>query len=327
MAYAKIYGQVECAGMQIFKSDRTTNETLISSLKSEQTKVSSPLTWTVDTVMISNMKNQADMNGGTSMGNLSGLDHYLVYKTIGDSDKLYKVYETQSASQKIIEDFAVGNKCGYQYYIYPVLKKDGKYQIAYPMTSEKLFFDKSYVIVAGLIQSENDEKVYEFDLDNIWGFKLNATDSGLSQTIDKTFYTNQSMYSKMSGGNNAALTKTVKGLLGKIDCETKEYSDTYDYIKDWMVFARSNSLKVLIDIRGFIIPCDIKNNSISYMEQSFNAEASFDIEQLTDLDNIEIHARPLLSNFATGEQLLADVNGSILRDSNGKYLIVQGGEL
>ena len=164
------------------------------------------------------------------------------------------------------------------------------------------------------------------DIDNIWHLKLNLTDSGLTQTIDKTFYTNQSMYSKMSGGNNAAITKNVKGLLGKIDCETKQYSDTYDYIKEWMVFARTNSLKLLIDLRGFIIPCDIKNNSVSYSEQSLNAEVTFDIEQLNDLDNIEIHGRPLLSDIANGQRVLADVNGVLLKDSNGKYLTTREGD-
>ena len=122
------------------------------------------------------------------------------------------------------------------------------------------------------------------------------------------------------------LIKNIKGLLGKIDCETKQYSDTYDYIKEWMVFARTNSLKLLIDLRGFIIPCDIKNNSVSYSEQSLNAEVTFDIEQLNDLDNVEIHGRPLLSDFANGQRILADVNGVLLKDSNGKYLAVQEGD-
>ena len=54
---------------------------------------------------------------------------------------------------------------------------------------------------------------------------------------------------------------SITGLLGKIDCSgDSQYIDTYDDIINWENFVSSNSLKMLIDLRGLITIGDTDAN-------------------------------------------------------------------
>jgi len=321
MAYLKLYGGVNYSGVGVDEQAKATNE-LVDGLKAKGLK--QDFEWNSTTKVLANMNDS--LAGGNSNSAATGLHHYAIYKTIGERDKLYKIFETPDINQKIIEDFMVGDMCDYKYYVYPVCKDSNDHiTMASPLISKTVNLRTNEVTIVGLVATDTDD-VYKVDPDNVWSFIMDIQDSGQEQKISKTFYQTQNAYSKVSGANIATVTKNIQGLLGKVECGgSAEYLETYDYVNDWLKFARSNCLKVLIDSRGFIIPCDISSSSITYDDTYERAvTVSFGIEQISDLDNISILANAITINPVTST-LLLDSKAKYLQDSVSKYLMAKGG--
>lgn len=283
-------------------------------------------TWNESTRMLANFS--GTLSGSNFEGSFENIDRFQIYKTIGEKDKLYKVYETDTPTQRVIEDFTVGDLCDYQYYIYPICKgtlsieaTDGNtydvdVETIVPLVSDKVQMSEGMVSVVGLIQDDDDPTVYSVDEDNVWLIYLNLSDDGYSLNTDKTFYQTQDTYGKLSGGNRKQRSISISGLIGKFDCATESYVDTYDYIIDWETFAASNNMKMLIDLRGIITIGDIDvNPSFSYEEtDKHEASVNFSFIQLNDIQNITVLGRHLPVNPLYYEYL-AESTPKILTDT------------
>ena len=280
--------------------------------------------WKASTKLLANFND--NINGGNYGGSFSNVKGFKVYKTIGETDKLYKVCETTSPLQRIVEDFTVGDLCDYQYYIYAicdnVIDVDGTkthVETLSPIISKPIKLHRGVISIIGLV--ETDKNTYSIDENNVWQLQLNVTNDGYTLNTDKTFYQTQSAFGKMSGGRRKQRSIPMKGLLGKIDCSAGDYMDTYDHIIDWENFTASSNMKMLIDLRGIITLGDIDiNPSFSY-EETANHEVSvsFTFNQLNSIDNADVLGRMLPINplYYT---YLSDSEHVLLKDKDDAYL-------
>lgn len=254
----------------------------------------SPDKWQDSSILLANITNpttkEGTLSGNGSDYQFNGIKKFVIYKTIGKAnDKLYKVYETSSGTEKWCEDYIVGDMCEYKYYVYPILKgEEGFETINQPFETEPIRLDSGKLTVINLIQDGN---IYRVDTDNIWKFGANVSDGGSTLNTNKNFVDTLNSYQQEGGATRAYKTKSVTALIGDMDCSTREFVDTYEMLEAWDKFCASSSLKVLIDLRGRIFLGDIDNNpSTSYDTTSYQREATvnFSFRELDSIDNVII---------------------------------------
>ena len=257
--------------------------------------------WLSNTKLLANFNE--NLSGSNFGGDFGNIVRFEVYKTIGEKSRLHKVCTTSNALQRVVEDFTVGDLCDYQYFVYAVCEnaikvddKEVKVETIVPIVSEIIQLNTGVVSVIGL--KEAGDNTYIIDENNVWQIRYNLENTGYTLNTDKTFYQTQHTYGKSSGGNRKQRSIPISGLLGKIDCSTQEFYDTYDYIIDWETFVASNTPKMLIDLRGIITIGDIDvNPQLSYQDTSkHEASVSFTFIQLNSIDNVDVLGRILPVN-------------------------------
>lgn len=255
--------------------------------------------WDENSVILANMNYSLSGNGQDYQ--FQNIKRFKLYKTIGNSNpKLYEVYETKSPNECIIEDFLVGDRCDYTYYLYPICSEGSLNgynleTIPQPIPSEPVNINEGFVSVMGLIQDENDGDKYTIDTDNIWLFGFNITDDGYTLNTYKNFADTHNRYQQMTGSHRAYKTKPITALLGNFDCSSKKFIDTFEKLEAWDDFCRNCTLKVLVDLRGRIYIGDIDNNPNTSYENDYSKEASvsFTFRELTDINNIKVLGRSI----------------------------------
>lgn len=287
--------------------------------------------WTSDTQFLCNFNGHVNgINSATTLKNLIG---YRVYKTIGNNNKLYEISDIEISEDDtngfILEDFIVGDKCDYQYYIYPICEtkiqgNDGKEYvqrvITAPLVTEPVMINDGAISIMGL--TEIADKIYTVNIDEVWVFRYNLEDNGFILNTDKVFYDTFNRYNQESVGNRKYITKSISGLLGYINC-TKggEYVDNYDMLIAWNNFSSSANNKCLVDSRGLILPGNFESNpSVDYIQAQGNpAKVKFNWRQKSDLDIIKIYARILPCNPLSGTYLKGRENCYL--KSNDSYIL------
>lgn len=255
-----------------------------------------------DNVVLANMNNSIAGNGADY--GFKDIIYFKVYKTIGKNNtKLYHIYNTKNLAETKIKDYIVGDDCSYRYYIYPVCSKvlNGVTveTISQPFSSNEMVINDRVLSIVGLEPlseeeakqySDNSDNVYRVGKNNIWLLSLNLKDSGTVLNTNKVFSDTLNRYRQETGTSRSYKTKNVTSLLGKIDCASMKYVDTFEKLEAWDEFCRNSSLKALVDIRGRIMIGDIDNNPTIEYGTTFNKEAnvSFAFTELTDIDNIII---------------------------------------
>lgn len=324
MAKVKLFGGVTYNAFGIDEGSHS------DGLKETLTQAYGNYSWNSDTKLLANFNDT--LVGSNFDGSYENIDHFQVYKTLGEQDALHKVCQTKNPTQRVIEDFTVGDLCDYQYYIFGICNNtmnvnsvQVNIKTISPLVSDKIQLHRGTVSVIGLVPTEEDN-TYIIDEDNIWQLDINLTNDGYTLNTDKTFYQTQNAYGKATGGNRKQRTMSITGLLGKIDCSgDSQYIDTYDDIINWENFVSSNSLKMLIDLRGLITIGDTDANPTFQYDTNDNHDVSvtFTFNQLNDIDTVDVLGMTLPINPLYYEYL-ADSEGALLKDtvevdSNNKY--------
>ena len=325
----------------------------ISSVETEALKANplSDLAWNDNTVLRANFKN--GLTGGNFEGDFAAdqdhdVDRFRIYTTYGNQPQLHKVgetsstFETGSATETIIEDFAVGSECQRSYYIVPVCNvtefvteedEDGnEIEVEYVIgeltgdiiKSEPITLNDGVIRVIGLIKDEDNPDTYYVDMNNIWNFSLNVSNTGFTNNMGKTYNDTPQKYPVEVKNKGFYRTFDIGGLLGRFDCGTMDYVDTYDDIIEWERFVDDDNMKLVIDLRGIMTVGSIENSSIQYDDNGANfVYANFSIKQLEDINEITILNRSLIFNPNSGIALLMDADGLALQDKDQKYLVVK----
>lgn len=111
--------------------------------------------WNTDTRMLANFNDT--LVGSNFDGSYENIDHFQVYKTLGEQDTLHKVCQTKNPTQRVIEDFTVGDLCDYQYYIFGICNNtmdvngvQVNVKTISPLVSDKIQLHRGTVSVIGL---------------------------------------------------------------------------------------------------------------------------------------------------------------------------------
>ena len=315
MAKVKLFGGVTYNAFGVDEGSHSDD------LKETLTQAYGNYSWNSNTKLLANFNDT--LSGSNFDGSYENIDHFQVYKTLGEQDTLHKVCQTENPTQRLIEDFAVGDLCDYQYYIFGICNNtmdvngvQVNIKTISPLVSDKIQLHRGTVSVIGLVPTEEDN-IYTIDEDNIWQLDINLTNDGYTLNTDKTFYQTQNAYGKATGGNRKQRTMSITGLLGKIDCSgDSQYIDTYDDIINWENFVSSNSLKMLIDLRGLITIGDTDANPTFQYDTNDNHDVSvtFTFNQLNDIDTVDVLGMIVPINPLYYEYL-SDSEGALLKDT------------
>ena len=287
--------------------------------------INSEWRWVDDTQLLASFNDSFNGADGATIGN-SRLIGYKVYKSIGNSVKLYKIAET-APNETIIEDFIVGDNCEYKYYIYPLFQDQLNENLYYPNNAIETNEIMLHYATNKVVSLKNmGGEIYCADLDGIWRIMLNLEDNGYTIKNAKTFADSLNTYTQEYMGNMKYITKSVSGLIGMIDCYTDcEIIDTYDMLISWNEFVTSANLKCYIDSRGLILPGNFETDpNIEYSKCSKSyATAKFNWRQKSDLDIIKIYATIIPYNPIHEGSLYSDDSLHLISVDN-KLLLANG---
>lgn len=252
------------------------------------------------------------ISGSNFSGDFSNIKHFEIYKKYSNQEKLYKVASTVSSSNCIVEDFVVGNKCPYTYYIFPICTDENGEVMGTLLRSDSIELSDNIIRVIALEVDENDYNKYYIDQSNIWNIYIDVEDNGFQNNMARSYNDTLNKYQKEIVGNGSYRTHSIKGSLSKIDCDKKEFTSSYDDIIEWEKFINSSCLKLLIDLRGIVTIGSIESNSCEYDQNAdFDVNVNFTFRELDDIDHVEIINPQLIIN-PIYNNLLADVNPDIL---------------
>lgn len=335
MSYLKLYGGVVVDYVGI-NEDQFQTDNLRRQL--DDIKFQSP-TWGRNTKLLATFNNS--LSGSNVGKSLSEITKFKICKTIGDADdKLHEVFVSDFyfdsikdnyslTSARIIEDFACGNACKTQYYVFPIARKpvylNGHERIMdfvyAPSVSNVVEETANHVSIIGLIATDSPT-VFDVDLNNVWCFRLGVSNKGTTLNMDKTIHNTQYPYAKISSGNRKYDNGTVSGMIGRYDCNESKYIESFELFNEWESFAVSNIPKLMIDIKGRLFICDIDSTDFSYGDSyPYLTTVNFSFQQIASINDVTIHGRKLRFN-PLYYQYLADIKRRFLKDANKKFLIV-----
>lgn len=314
MASVKIYGGCLYDNLILNEYDANEEEAIIkSSFEDNQ--------WSQNTVFCANFNDENTLLSGSNFaGGFENIKKFKIYKKLSNQPQFHLVYNSEDVNCRVVEDFIVGDNCRYEYYIYPVCEKKGVPTISSPMKTEPITLDSGKVRVIGLIQDADNPDLYTIDENNVWCLDLNVVNEGFTNHMSKTFNDTLHAYQKEVQGNGNYRVFPLNGLLGKIDCTTGEYVDTYDDIIEWENFMNNGNLKVVVDLRGIITPGDFESNSFKYEYGAKAVSISCNFRQLNDINHITISAIPYDIN-PVRYTYLQDATSTFLADKDKTYLL------
>ena len=276
----KVYGN--CDINYVWSKKATLTATDISSLTEKG--IYSP-SWDNTTVALATFMNT--LNASNISETVYG---YLIHRQRLDEDVRYKVAEVDSTITNI-KDFNIGSRANYQYFITPIYMKNGNKILGEPILTDNIEtnFD-SWSIIS--LTPTNEENSYIVDTDNIWNFYVYVEGGTFSINDDKSITSGLGKFPKTYVGETDYLTGNVKCLIGNVDCEIDYQNDDINKLRQWRKFCNNGKLKLLRDIKGHIIPCEITDASYDSDDKfgELQTTISFNFTQLDDSDNIAVYA-------------------------------------
>ncbi len=279
--YSKIKLHGYCDVNYVWSKGGDLDETEIESIISNG--IHSPV-WDANTVTLSTF--QDNINGNTNVEK-NNIVKYVVQRKRIDEDKIYPVAEVSKENTRVY-DFNIQNKNKFVYRIIPVLE-DATYS-SY-IESNEVSIDWSHITICDLLPT-NIDKEYKVDKNNIWKFSLNIQPTPIKPTFNKRVVSGFGKFPKISQDNTNYLTLGFEALLGDVDCVGKYFNDDIDKMEKWYSFCNNGNIKLLKDLRGNVIPCDIQDTSMQGNDgfvQQFTT-LSFNVVQLDDRRNISAYS-------------------------------------
>ena len=244
----------------------------------------SPL-WDTQTVMLATFSNT--LNASNISGTIYG---YLIHRQKLNENIRYKVAEVDSTITKI-KDFNIGNRANYQYFITPIYMNEGQKSLGEPILTDTIQTNfNSWSVIA--LSPTTEENVYIVDVNNIWDFYIDTDGGSFSIKDDKTVTTGLGQFPKIYIGKTNYLTGSLSCLIGNVNCEAKYYDDDIEKLERWREFCNNGKLKLLRDLKGHIIPCEITDASYENDDkrEELQTTISFNYTQLDDYKNISVYS-------------------------------------
>ena len=242
-------------------------------------------TWDENSIMVSTYQNSVDatplsLSDGTVIG-------YKIQRKDVNHNKLNTVVQTPYAQ---INDYNVCGNRTYQYYIFPIIEKNGIKTLGKPIVTDEIVPKWNLCTIAGLIATD-EPNIYQVDTKNIWRLQLNVELEKYDLNTDKTFTDGFDRFSKRTQGIKKYLSGGLSSIVGMLNHMETDINITVNDVERWEDFCYSSNLKLYNDMHGRIIPIDIKSVSTGYLTSSEDSPIVTNISfiQLADANDISVY--------------------------------------
>lgn len=213
---------------------------------------------------------------------------FSVYKEIKDTNQLLWVAKI-SEGKLGITDYNVVNNTTYSYYIF---KEDVDIISEAVISNDETtcWWDWSLIDV---IPSDNKEKLYYADANNIWKFNLNVSSATTNQVLNNTTYNNFTKFPKISYGDvnyKAGSLTCILGDIQKTSNGKEQYYEPAPLLDSWNEFCANGNMKLLKDRKGNAILVMITETSSQLDDVTVEQVNSitFNWVQVEDIEGITI---------------------------------------
>lgn len=250
--------------------------------------------WNTDTKLL------AQFNNTLTAGGYSDelvIDRYNIYRKKVGEDVIRTV--ATDVFKNGVCDYNVGSNSEYIYYVVPVFKVKGEsgdeYKYGEMAESNTVTVKNHNWSIIGLKPIDSDDH-YEADEDNNWTLQLDLSAGDFKINDKKSIHDSVNQFPMVTDTDVDYLTTSVEVKLGDIDCGTREFQGgDIEFIKKWRRFCKNGDLKLLKDIAGHVIPCEIHDCSYTVDEalstlETCVATLKFNVVQLKDNDKISAYA-------------------------------------
>lgn len=198
-------------------------------------------------------------------------------------------YVTKTSEGKIY-DYVTNNGSKYKYYIFPIIKTDNGNILGSPIVTDEITPLWDMCTIVGLLETGKKNE-YMVDADNIWRLQLNVERENYELNMDKTFTDGFDRFPKRTQGRKKYITSGVNSIMGQLLCSNDKIDIGISDIERWENFCYSSNLKLFNDMRGRIIPIDIKTASTGYLGNMLDAPLVTQISfvQLADINDITVY--------------------------------------
>lgn len=111
---------------------------------------------------------------------------------------------------------------------------------------------------------------------DIWRFSADIKNTTVTQNIDRYLHIGYGQYPVTSSTDADYLSGTLTGMLGYLNCETKEYTDDITLVKEWRKFITQPTMFMLKSQKGDVWFVNIVDNpTTEYQEDHHKFPTSF----------------------------------------------------
>ena len=244
--------------------------------------------WDYDTITLSVFNNTLYANNYIVDENITG---YSIQRKNTKENVIYPVAKIDN-TDIYIYDYNIQNTNSYIYYITPIIFKDGVERYGEYLETSPINIDTNYITICDLLPSDEENK-YIVDKKNIWAFELNIKSRDIQPTYNKRINTGFGKFPKTSHDNLNYLKMGFDTLLGNLECSSEKYiNDNIEKLEKWYEFCNNGNIKLLKDIRGHVIPCDIETTSLTSSDETITpfTTVSFNVCQVADRKDISAYS-------------------------------------
>lgn len=103
-----------------------------------------------------------------------------------------------------------------------------------------------------------------------WYFEAEIEDTTMTQNINSVLHYGYGQYSSVSNADTNYLSGSVSGMLGHLNCTTKEYIDDIQTVTEWRKFISQKCLYILRSQKGDVWLVNIVDNPTTEYQENYN---------------------------------------------------------
>ena len=260
-------------------------------------------------------KQHAVYDGADFNINYDNLNKFMILRRDVEDDT-WRYMGTTSSNCKYYQDFTAASSRKYEYRVIPLLLNDGNLQVQSIMSTKIDIPVADYISIIGLKETD-DESVYEIDYDNVWILLGAAVFDDTTYVSGKVFSDTLGRFPKETVNRKRYIRGGGSGFIGDFLCNSYMYSESFNVSKAWEDFCYSSNLKLIKDLRGNVIPCDIDSFSTSTeaLGDQIATSTKFTFTQLKDFDDITVLPDET-KTYLQKHPVIADAQGRAIRSSD-----------
>ena len=191
--------------------------------------------------------------------------------------KLYIDYQQIPQKQLVYDgsgyggfkDCTASNKGNYRYMAVPYKTGDNETLIYAAVLSDVINLDMDgYTITAVYDTNQDADNLQWFRQGDTWKFIADIEDTTHTQNTSKELHVGYGKYSTLTSTDVDYASGTLSGMLGYLNCTTKQYIDDIELVKAWRRFITQNCQYVLRSPKGDVWVVNIVENPTTQYQEN-----------------------------------------------------------